>query len=91
MRAPDWQVIGLHDVGGEYVRKLNGQSGTHAASEAIWIQSIAKALADFFPIARPSLGVNVPPPPLQPWDRHFGKALAGYFHGLARICSVLRQ
>ena len=47
MRAPDWQVIGLHDVGGAYVRKLNGQSGTHAASEAIWIQSIAKALADF--------------------------------------------
>jgi hypothetical protein len=48
MWAPDWQVIGLHDVGGEYVRKLNGQSGTHAASEAIWIQSVAKALADFF-------------------------------------------
>jgi hypothetical protein len=40
--------IGLHHIGGEYVRKFNGQSGTYAANEAIWVQSIAKEMADGF-------------------------------------------
>ena len=46
--APDWQVIGLHHAGGEYVRKLNGRSGTYAANEAISIQYIARAIAVSF-------------------------------------------
>ncbi|WP_192499000.1 serine protease [Skermanella pratensis] len=40
-----WRVVGLHRAGGQSVRKLNGQSGTYAANEGVWIQSIRDDVA----------------------------------------------
>jgi V8-like Glu-specific endopeptidase len=43
--AAQWRVIALHHAGAEAMRKLNGQPGTWAANEGIWIQSIVNAAA----------------------------------------------
>jgi V8-like Glu-specific endopeptidase len=40
-----WRVVALHHAGAENMRKLNGKSGTWAANEGIWIQSIIMAAA----------------------------------------------
>lgn len=40
----EWQVVGLHHYGGkEGVERLNGNPGSYAANEGIWIQSIMNA------------------------------------------------
>lgn len=38
------QMIGLHHAGGTDMRRLDGQPGTHAANEAVWITAILNAL-----------------------------------------------
>lgn len=40
-----WELIGIHHAGGAAMRRLNGQAGTYAANEGIWIGAIARALA----------------------------------------------
>ena len=39
-----WKVVGLHHAGGDFMPKLNGKTGTYAANEGVWIQSIRDCL-----------------------------------------------
>lgn len=39
-----WKLIGIHHAGGDNIKKLTG-TGTYAANEGIWIESIRKAIA----------------------------------------------
>jgi hypothetical protein len=41
----NWRVIALHHASSPALARLNGKPGTYAASEGIWIQSIAAAAA----------------------------------------------
>ncbi|EAU54941.1 serine protease [Mariprofundus ferrooxydans] len=40
----NWKTIALHHMGGESIPRLNGRSGTYAANEGIWLQSIVRAI-----------------------------------------------
>ncbi|MDX0852714.1 hypothetical protein GOD74_31050 [Sinorhizobium medicae] len=46
--SADWDVIGLHHAGADFMPKLNGKQGTYAANEGVWIRSIKVALAHSF-------------------------------------------
>lgn len=46
--SADWDVIGLHHAGADFMPKLNGKQGTYAANEGIWICSIKEAIARSF-------------------------------------------
>jgi len=38
------EMIGLHHAGGSEMKRLNGETGTYAVNEAIWIQPIINAI-----------------------------------------------
>jgi hypothetical protein len=40
----DWKLIGLQHAASDAMPRLNGQPGTYAASEGIWIKAIAAAM-----------------------------------------------
>lgn len=42
-----WKLVALHHAGGTAMPRLNGASGTYAANEGLWIQSIREALTEF--------------------------------------------
>lgn len=43
--ATSWEVIALHHKGGKFgMPRLNGTTGTYAANEGVWIQSIIEAI-----------------------------------------------
>lgn len=40
----NWKLIALHHSGGFKVKKLNGEQGTYAANEGLWMKSILEAV-----------------------------------------------